>query len=96
MVTRAPWPWEPRDDDPDDDEDEEPGLDELEDDEEESLAFSASNPISEKLSRRQDCLFTRTDYEADLGQGRGNFRSEAQRGATTPRTRPRQTTVAAR
>ncbi len=29
-MTRAPWPWEPRDDDTDDDEDQEPGLDELE------------------------------------------------------------------
>jgi len=43
-MTRALWPWEPRDDDPNDDEDQEPRLDELADDEEESLASEGFAP----------------------------------------------------
>lgn len=43
-MTRAPWPWEPRDDEPNDDEDQEPGPDELEDDEEDGLASKGFAP----------------------------------------------------
>ena len=43
-MTRTLWPWEPRDDDPNDDEDQAPRLDELADDEEDSLASEGFAP----------------------------------------------------